>query len=485
MLIPPKLSTRLANSRLWSLSHLWPRRFAYSPTDRVKTDSLFNEQAVQPHCLTKVALSFVGTGTFPTAYRSTSCITLNLGKRDISLYQHLGLLSVNQFDDVELAYPRKEMWMFDGGDGTLRQMSLSSAKYPNLARIFISRLEPSHILGIPTVILSELGKGHPIPIHIYGPKGVARFIFNSLRAFNALHRRKIVVHELSGSYDLSNGVVDYKESYMPGDTNAQSDPAAPSEMVLDDYFSVQQLHPERNGFWRIIDNHEVTVLANTLSNGEGCGIFGFVIKEVDKQGALRIQECQRLGVPQAAYRDLKAGLNVTVEGKDRKTVVRPEDVMSPALRGRKITIISSGTHASRLLPAAQGSDVVVHNSCCLEDKTESAEKLGYSTPTIAAQFALACKAQLLVLTRFGSYLGTLAQSETQIRKELNGRYPTERLKLARDLTELSLPEGGIMEGDELPWLVSVKKYDNQRMRQVGIIEDDDEYNEDDHKRSRK
>lgn len=86
MLIPPNLSTRLANSRLWSLSHLWPRRFAYSVTDRVKTESLFNEQAVQPHCLTKVALSFVGTGTFPTAYRSTSCITLNLGKQVISLH---------------------------------------------------------------------------------------------------------------------------------------------------------------------------------------------------------------------------------------------------------------------------------------------------------------------------------------------------------------------------------------------------------------
>lgn len=306
--------------------------------------------------------------------------------------------------------------MFDAGDGTLRQMCFSTAKSPNLARIFISRLEPSHVLGIPTVMLAEFGKSLTTPIHIYGPKGVARFIFNSLRAFDAFHRRRIVVHELSGSYDLSTSTNDYKESYMPGDTSAPSDPMSPSEMVLDEHFSVQQLHPERSGFWRIIDNHEVTVLANTLSSGEDCDIFGFVIKEVDKQGALRINECQRLGVPQSSYRDLKAGLNVTVEGK---RVVRPEDVMTPPLRGRKITIVSSGTDASRLLPAAQGSDVVVHNACCLEDKLESAEKLGYSTPTIAAQFALACKAQLLVLTRFGSYLGTLLQSETQTRNEVS------------------------------------------------------------------
>lgn len=293
----------------------------------------------------------------------------------------------------------------------------------------------------------------PVPLNIYGPPGIAQYLHNAIMLFlNQPQVRKVIIHELVANYDPRLVLNDLQPS------PAHRSDGQPAELM----FPVKQIYPEASGFWRLMDSERVTVLANTTTSLSSLRTsFGFVIREMDKQGSLRMDLCNAMGVPVDAFKALKAGKNVIVGER----TISPKDVVTPASPGRKLTIVSTGTDASRLISAAMDSDVVVHDSCFSAASISFAERLGHATPSLAARFANACRARTLVLTRFGVQMGAdfnhTYNPEAVVRRELR-RWETpssngeDRLFIARDFSQLSIPAGGWPAGSpSSPQLFSI------------------------------
>ena len=88
-------------------------------------------------------------------------------------------------------------------------------------------------------------------------------------------------------------------------------------------------------FWNLVSKSEATghtVVAGAIFHR--IPSFGFVIQEPDLPGALDVEKVAEAGLkPGPQYGVLKQGIPVTLEDG---TVVKPEDVLGPTVKGRKV-----------------------------------------------------------------------------------------------------------------------------------------------------
>ena len=122
-------------------------------------------------------------------------------------------------------------FLFDCGEGTLRQFMHLSNPPMRLAGIFITHMHGDHVYGLPSMLLhlnvansqkaraereiahkgvptrrqvmrqagffqAEYGFSEESPLHVYGPEGLYNYIVSSLRLSHARLTLQIVVHEL-------------------------------------------------------------------------------------------------------------------------------------------------------------------------------------------------------------------------------------------------------------------------------------------------
>ncbi len=80
------------------------------------------------------------------------------------------------------------------GDDTQRQLGvLQHVKPSKLSRIFITRLAPETLLGLPGLLCTVSAarvKGHEktdLPLHIYGPRGLADYLDTIFKVRDRLH----------------------------------------------------------------------------------------------------------------------------------------------------------------------------------------------------------------------------------------------------------------------------------------------------------
>ncbi len=247
---------------------------------------------------------------------------------------------------IQLAYGGDRL-LFDCGEGTQRQMATAKLSVVKIRAIMLTHLHGDHILGLPGFLLTCRLRSREEPLYIYGPEGTKEMLENirGMIKFNAYPEFNIVVHEVSDG--LVFETEDYSVSCFPVD-------------------------------------HDVPAV-------------GYVFLEKDR---INIDEkaLRALGLePGPEYRALKKGESVEWDGK----TLKPEKFLS-ASKGLKIVYTGDCTPGQRVLEAAEGADLLIHESTFAQEIRENAVKYKHSTAKDAGVMAREANVKQLVITHFST-----------------------------------------------------------------------------------
>ena len=125
-------------------------------------------------------LQFLGTGAGqPSKARNVSSLVLKL------------------LDEIN------EVWMFDCGEGTQRQILETTIKPRKVKKIFITHMHGDHIFGLPGFLASRSFQSseEQTDLEVYGPVGIKQYVMTSLRTSGTrlpyhVHFKEIDEHKL-------------------------------------------------------------------------------------------------------------------------------------------------------------------------------------------------------------------------------------------------------------------------------------------------
>lgn len=92
-----------------------------------------------------------------------------------------------------------ENWVFDAGEGTLRQMAQKhGASSIETSRIFITHMHMDHVLGLASLVASSTLRPNNLTnsLHVYGPMGLHRFLCEIYNSTETILHFNVVVHEM-------------------------------------------------------------------------------------------------------------------------------------------------------------------------------------------------------------------------------------------------------------------------------------------------
>ena len=158
--------------------------------------------------------------------------------------------------------------------------------------------------------------------------------------------------------------------------------------------------------------------------------FGYLFAEHDRPGVFDVATATALGVtPGPDFGRLQRG--ETVAG------VRPEQVMGPVRRGRRIVLSGDTRPCDAIVEAAEGADVLVHESTFAIEDAERAYETAHSTAAQAAGVARDAGVRLLALNHIG-----VRYPPSVLRDEAREIFPAAVLPRDFDTIELPFPERG-------------------------------------------
>ena len=274
----------------------------------------------------------------------------------------------------------KELWMFDCGENTQRQMMQSKVSFHKKLKVFLTHLHGDHVLGLPGVLQTMALMDRKEPVQVYGPAGIKDFLVCTKETLNFGLTFPVEINEI-----LAEGIISNEDNYS---------------VVA------------------VKSNHAVESYA-----------YAFV--EKPRPGKFYPKKAAALGVPVGElWSKLQGGKEITLpNGK----VVKPSDVMGPLRAGRKIVYTGDTRPFEAFTKFAAGADLVIHD-CTFDDSlVEKAALDGHSTPSQAAEQARAAGAKLLVLSHISARYADASLLLEQAKKTFANTV------LAQDFLELELP----------------------------------------------
>ena len=244
-----------------------------------------------------------------------------------------------------------ELFLFDCGEGTQREMIKAKIGFNRKTRIFITHMHGDHILGLPGILQTMSLLGRDKPLQIYGPQGIAEFIDAIKRTVRFSLRFPVEV------YEVEEGLLCREEGY------------------------------EIHSAWA---EHSVPSLA-------------YALLEKPRPGRFNPERAASLGVPKGPlWSRLQRGLDVKLPNG---RIVKPGDVLGPQRPGRKIVYVGDTRPSENIANFAFGADVLIHEATFAEDLAERAEEDMHSTPSGAALIAKKANVKLLILTHISARYG--------------------------------------------------------------------------------
>ncbi|UOY09728.1 ribonuclease Z [Methanonatronarchaeum sp. AMET6-2] len=273
-----------------------------------------------------------------------------------------------------------EMMLFDCGEGTQRQM-MKARTGMFLDRIYITHFHADHFLGIPGMIQTLAFQGRKKPIEIIGPPGTERLI-KSMAALGAnTPNFDIMVREV-----------------QPGDE---------------------------------LEYNEYSVRVLKADHGQKIISLAYILEEDERPGKFNRQKAVDLGVePGPDFGKLQKGREVEVDGD----VVKPEMVLGPPRRGRKIMYTGDTRPTQDFVQEGMKADLLIHDGTFTENDRERAIDTKHSTAREAAEIARETQARMLALTHLSSRYSKNFMPLLREAREI-----FENTVVPRDLTRLRIP----------------------------------------------
>ena len=275
-----------------------------------------------------------------------------------------------------------ERLLVDCGEGTQRQLLVSSVGLIELREVFLTHYHADHYLGLPGMLKTFALRGRELPITIYGPPGL-RDLFGSLRR---------IFGKLTYQYDLVE--------LRPGD-------------VLE------------RGDYRI----------ETFPVAHGVSGIGYSLVEAVRPGRFDVAIAEQLGIPVGPERGaLQHGQSVVLA---HGRTVLPEEVLGPPRPGRKLSLTGDTAPLPAVVDAVRGADVLVHEATFLDEERDRARETLHSTALDAAGVAREAEVGMLCLTHLSSrYFGP------EVAREARAIFPETFVPRDFDIIDLRFQERG-------------------------------------------
>ncbi|MFS1663517.1 ribonuclease Z [Streptococcus sp. zg-JUN1979] len=278
-----------------------------------------------------------------------------------------------------------EVWMFDCGEGTQRQILETSIKPRKVRKVFITHLHGDHIFGLPGFLSSRAFQANEeqTDLDLYGPVGIKSYVMTSLYQSGTRLPYRIHFHE----FDKDNLGLIYE----------------------DDKFSI---------YTEALDHTVFCV--------------GYRVVQKDLEGTLDANALKEAGVPFGPlFGRIKNGEDITLE--DGRRIIAKDYISAPK-KGKIVTILGDTRKTDASVRLALGADVLVHESTYGKGDEKIAKAHGHSTNIEAAQVAKAASAKRLLLNHISArFLGRDCR-----RLQDDARAVFEQTQLVKDLEEFSL-----------------------------------------------
>ena len=240
-----------------------------------------------------------------------------------------------------------EIFLFDCGEGTQRQMMHAGLGFNRSMSIMISHLHGDHILGLPGLLQTMSSLIRDKPLDLYGPEGISNYLASLRRTLGLAVNFPVRVTELTPGQEIS------KNGYKIKTAKAM---------------------------------HDITCLA-----------YGVV--ETERPGRFHPEKAKRLGVPEGPlWKQLQMGKEVKVEGK----IVTPHQVIEKPRPGLKIVYAIDTRPSEEVKALAKEADLLMHDGGFAEDRRDKAKEYFHSTAREAAKVAKAARVRKLALVHISA-----------------------------------------------------------------------------------
>jgi len=211
--------------------------------------------------------------------------------------------------------------MFDCGEGTQVALKKSGFGVGRIERFVMSHLHGDHLLGLPGMLMLMTQAEIEQEVEIVGPPDVTRWA--------------------RGNRDLLRFYLNYSLRY--------TDLEADGGEIKTDSFTLQYLPLK----------HSTTT-------------YGFALIENERPGKFSLAKARELGVPEGPlFGALQRGESVRVGDRE----IKPEDVLGPARRGRKIAYATDTAPCKNVYRLLKDADFAVIEAMFLnEEEQDAAEK---------------------------------------------------------------------------------------------------------------
>ena len=274
----------------------------------------------------------------------------------------------------------RELFLIDCGEGTQRQLITFGAGF-DVAAIFFTHFHADHYLGAIGFLRTLSMQERTAPLDVYGPRNARRILETMLFAGVDRFTFEVRIHEV-----------------RPGDK------------------------VRRDGC--------DLVPFETDHRTPSCG---WALVEDLRPGRFHPEKAVALGVPKGPrFGALQRGEPVTLD--DGRTV-RPDEVLDPPRRGRKVAVTGDTRPCAGTVAGARGADLLVHEATFGDDEAARAGETMHSTAREAARVAREAEVGRLVLTHLSTRYDHAWQAlADQARAEWQGP-----LEVARDGMVIEVP----------------------------------------------